>query len=125
MWPPSRDRRGRHAGHLNNECHDCFRVRRYHPFTDNLSLLVDDANSCQLQGYIQSDIVLHCGPPSLQGPMRWASLSSWRADSQYLDVAHSRNYPMCENAHNQDPQPTSRSLTLCHAAIALALASAT
>src|SRR5262245_36417827 len=34
---------------------------------------IDDADRCQLQRHVQSDIVFHCGPPSLGGPMRWAS----------------------------------------------------
>src|SRR6516164_1464234 len=30
--------------------------------------------------------------------MRWASIDSWRADSQGLSMARARNYPMCQNA---------------------------
>ena len=29
----------------------------------DLSFPIDDANFCQLQRYVQSDIVLHCSPP--------------------------------------------------------------
>jgi hypothetical protein len=29
----------------------------------DLSFPIDDANRCQLQRYVQSDIVLHCSPP--------------------------------------------------------------
>src|SRR5206468_2821741 len=59
-----------------DECRDGLRVGCNHPFALDLSRPIDDTDRCQLQRYVQSDIVLHCSPASLQGP--WVRLvDSW------------------------------------------------
>jgi hypothetical protein len=79
-----------------NERRDRLRVRRNHPFALDLSCPIDDADRSQFQRHVQSDIVLHCLSPSLQGS-QVGLIDPWRADSQSLSVALARNYPMCEN----------------------------
>src|SRR6478736_6454053 len=46
---------------------------RNHTFPLDLPCPIDDADRSQFQRHVQSDIVLHCVSPFLQGPMRWAS----------------------------------------------------
>src|SRR5262245_28407275 len=80
-----------------HECRDCLWVGCHRSFTHDLSSPIDNADRRQLQRHVQSDKVLHCGPPWLARPHEVGLVGSWRADSQCLDVARSRNYPMCEN----------------------------
>ena len=46
-----------------DKCCDRLGVRSYHSFALDLSSSIDDADRCQLQRHVQSDIVLHCGSP--------------------------------------------------------------
>src|SRR5215472_14928118 len=55
--------------------------------------LVHHTDRGPLQRHVQSDIVFHRRSPSLQGLWGWPDCF-WRADSQSLNMARSRNYPM-------------------------------
>src|SRR5262249_49353279 len=46
-----------------DECRNRLRVGRHYAFPLDLSCSIDDADRCQFQRYVQSDIVLHCSPP--------------------------------------------------------------
>ena len=46
-----------------DKCSDCLGVRSYHSFAFDLSGSIDDADRCQFQRHVQSDILLHCGSP--------------------------------------------------------------
>src|SRR5215467_1909098 len=48
---------------IRAKCGDRLRVGCNNPFALDPSCLIDDANRCQLQRNVQSDIVLHCGSP--------------------------------------------------------------
>src|SRR5262249_56280041 len=56
-----------------DECSNCLRVRRDRPFAHDLSSFIDDADRCQLQRHVQSDIVLHAALHHCKAPIRWAS----------------------------------------------------
>ena len=57
------------------------------------SRVVHHTDRGSLQRHVQSDIVFHRSSPSLQGLWGWPDCF-WRADSQSLNMARSRNYPM-------------------------------
>ena len=51
-----------------DECRDRLRVGCNHTFALDLPCPIDDADRSQFQRHVQSDIVLHCVSPFLQGP---------------------------------------------------------
>src|SRR5262249_35248724 len=64
-----------------------------HALSYDRSRVVHHTDRGPLQRHVQSDIVFHRRSPSLQGLWGWPDCF-WRADSQSLNMARSRNYPM-------------------------------
>src|SRR5262245_55133349 len=51
------------CGACDDKCRDGLRVGCNHPFALDLSCSIDDADRCQLQRYVQSNVVFHCVSP--------------------------------------------------------------
>jgi len=73
-----------------------------HSFTLNLSCPIINADRCQLQRYIQSDIMLHCSSPVVTRLKSRASSIPGELILRASVWLLARNYPMCENARDRN-----------------------